>query len=82
MYTQIDEQVGVEAFFSGGRVTPRRFIWNGREITLLEITQSWEERRGLGRKIRFAACDGQSVFSLSFDPGSLNWNLEGISDGF
>ncbi len=81
MYTEIDEPVQVETFFSGGKIIPRWFVWDGRRITVKEITQCWEEREGFRKTYRFAVYDGQSVFSLSFDPAGLSWTLSGISDG-
>jgi hypothetical protein len=80
MYTDIDEPVKVEIFFAGSRVIPRWFIWNGKKIEVREVTQSWEEGDGGGKTYHFAVYDGQSVFSLSFNPQKLRWTLAGISD--
>ncbi len=81
MYTEIDEPVQVETFFSGRKIMPRWFVWDGKRITLKEITQTWEEIENGRKTYHFAVYDGQSVFSLSFDPAGLSWTLSGISDG-
>ncbi len=81
MFTYIDEPVQVETFFSGRKITPRWFLWNGRKINITRVTQTWEEKEGGHKTYHFAVYDGQSVFNIIFDPAGLAWRLDGICDG-
>ncbi len=81
MYTEIDEPVQVETFFSGQKIIPRWFVWDGRRITVKEITQTWEENESGRKTFNFAVYDGQTIFRIEFCPAELRWVLAGISDG-
>ncbi len=81
MFTEIGDPVHVETFFSGRKIIPRWFLWNGKKINIEQVTQSWEEKRCGKKTYHFAVYDGNSIFNIIFDPAGLIWTLAGVSDG-
>ncbi|RJQ43814.1 MAG: hypothetical protein C4538_11355 [Nitrospiraceae bacterium] len=75
----IGEQISVVAAFGGGsKLKPLRFRWSGRQIDIREITYEWATMNGKTKRLHFSVTDGNTLYELSFDTGSVLWRLEGV----
>ena len=75
----IGERVAVMAVFSGAYgLKPLKFKWTERVIPVKDITYSWIDMEGKNKVYHFSVTDGNSLYELSFNTGSLIWKLEKI----
>ncbi len=73
----VGENISVIASFSQAcRIKPLRFRWSGRLFEVKEITYLWKVREGQAEIYHFSVTDGNSLYELTFDTGSLLWRLE------
>ena len=66
------------AVFKDGKIVPRWFIWNGRRITVVEVTYRWESEAGEVTLKHFSASDGANLYELCFDTASMIWRLKNV----
>ncbi len=73
-----NERIEVLAWFSGGKVTPERFNWNGKEYPIEKVSYAWKERLGQETVSYFSVSTGANQYQLSFNNTSFGWRLEKI----
>ncbi len=86
MVTDIGERVEVIAVFGSNPIggssapglRPVRFKWKNQEITIMDISYSWNSMDGASKIYHFSASDGNILYELAYDSNSLNWSLEKI----
>ena len=75
----IGERVSViAAFGEGAKFRPVKFKWTSRLINVKAITYSWTDRIGQSKIYHFSVTDGDTLYELSFNTGSLLWVLEKV----
>jgi hypothetical protein len=62
----------------GRRMTPVWFDLQRRKHTIVEITNSWRDRRGETVLIHFHVTDEGALYELVYDLGETRWTLEHI----
>ena len=73
----IGQSVAVLAVFDPSyKIRPLRFRWSGRFIKVEEITYMWRAREGKNDIYHFSVTDGNALYELSYNTGSLLWRLE------
>mgnify|MGYP000453628956 CR=1 FL=1 len=75
MPVEIDEPVKVGAVFSRGEVRPVWFFRSGRQIRIREITFTWKTWEGSATVLHFSVTDGQRLYELRFNIGTLGWRI-------
>ena len=76
---QIGERISVIASFAlFDRIRPLRFKWSGRLFEVKDITYSWQTKEGQMNIYHFSVTDGNTLYELTFDPGSLIWRIENL----
>jgi len=79
VYQDIEESVDVIALFEGGRMRPIRFRWNGRSVTIKQVTGTWKSDVGAHKIRYFAVLDSSSnFFQLAYDERNTAWVLNKI----
>jgi hypothetical protein len=79
VYQDIEEAVDVIALFEGGRMRPIRFRWNGRSISIKQVTGAWKSDVGAHKIRYFAVLDNSSnFFQLAYDERNTAWVLNKI----
>ncbi len=73
-----DEKIQVEASFSNGSVTPRRFFYAGTVHQVKEITFRWKERVGAEQFYYFNVADGVDVYKIYFGDKGLVWRISRV----
>jgi hypothetical protein len=72
----INELIGVEVGFWGRRMTPLRFVWNGRRHEVKRVTMNFERTDGGKKYMCFAVDTGGMVAELVLDREDLIWKLQ------
>ncbi len=84
MSTPIGDPIRVAVIFEKGTgkgigaLRPVKFSWRGRDISIKEITYSWETREGSSKIAHFSVTDGESLYELAYNQSSMQWTLENI----
>lgn len=68
----------IAAFGMPYKIKPVRFGWSGRLFEVRNVTYSWKAKEGDNDIYHFSVTDGDSLYELTFDTGSLVWKLENI----
>ncbi len=71
------EIVGVEAGFWGSKLTPLRFVWNGRRHEIKRVNMTFERSNGGKRYLCFAVETGGMVAELALEKENLRWSVWG-----
>lgn len=74
----LNERIQVLAFFKGGKIYPRMFIWNNKIYKVKTITYNWQERQGKETINYFSVNTGFDLYQISFNNTSLGWRLDKI----
>jgi hypothetical protein len=74
----LNERIQVLAFFNGGKITPRLFIWNNKKYKIKSITYNWQERQGETTINYFSVDTGFDLYQISFNNTSLGWRIDKI----
>jgi hypothetical protein len=74
----IQETVGVEAGFWGGKVYPLRFIWNGRRHEVKRVNLVFERRDGGRKYLCFAVDTGGMVAELVMDTQNFQFSIASV----
>ena len=75
----IGENISViAAFGSFPKLRPLRFKWSNRRIDIKAVTYEWSTMQGNSRLLHFSVTDGNTLYELSFDTGSISWRIEGV----
>lgn len=70
-----EEPVSVGAVFTKGQVIPQYFLWQGRRITVREVTYRWLDRVGNVLLYYIAVTDGANAYELCYNTQRLTWHL-------
>ena len=62
-------------YFQNGRSFPRQAHFNGRELNFLQDGLRCLVQKGQDLVQIFNMSDGQTLYRLSFEPGSRTWTL-------
>jgi hypothetical protein len=81
--TLVGEPVRVAVIFDKGAggiegLRPVKFSWHLRDISIKEITYSWETREGAAMIAHFSVTDGASLYELAYNRSTMQWTLENI----
>jgi hypothetical protein len=74
----LNARIQVLAFFSAGKIYPRRFIWNNRLYKVKAITYNWQERQGRETISYFSVDTGFDFYQISFNNTSFSWKIDKI----
>ncbi len=75
----VGDAISVIASFGGPcRIRPVKFRWSGRLFEVKEVTYTWKARDGQREIYHFSVSDGQALYELTFDTGSLRWTVENL----
>lgn len=73
----IGQLVSVLAIFDPSyKMRPLRFRWSGRLVKVEEITYMWKSKEGKNDIYHFSITDGNVLYELSYNTGSLLWRIE------
>ncbi len=75
MPVERNELITVFAEFSGGAVKPLWFSLKGRRIRVEEIALIWKTREGSTPILHFSVTDGEGLYELRYNTGTLSWRL-------
>ncbi|MBN1979399.1 MAG: hypothetical protein JW918_18535 [Anaerolineae bacterium] len=68
----VNEETVVEAQFDvTGEITPRRFTWHGRTLSVEGVGRRWKE----GDEQRFMVMASGQPFELRLDERTLRWQI-------
>lgn len=83
MRNKVNEKVDVITVYNklGGKVTPYKIRWNGRDYITTKIGYHHKVRTGRQVFHIFHVCSDTLTFRLRHDPDTLFWLLEEVSDG-
>jgi hypothetical protein len=75
----LGERISVTARFGfSEKIKPVKFYWSNRFFEVREITCVWKTKEGQTDIYHFSLTDGQALYELTFDTGSLVWKLENL----
>lgn len=73
----VGQLVSVLAMFDPSyKMRPIRFSWSGRFVKVEEITYMWKSKEGKNDIYHFSITDGNALYELSYNTGSLLWRIE------
>ncbi|RKY30092.1 MAG: hypothetical protein DRP74_07670 [Candidatus Omnitrophota bacterium] len=72
----LNQKIEVLAFFKGGKIYPRFFIWNNKKYKIKTITYNWQERQGKETINYFSVSTGAELYQISLNNTSLGWRLD------
>jgi len=72
----IKGKIAVLAWFKGGKIYPRIFIWNNKAYKIKQITYNWQERQGQEILSCFSVNTGLDLYQISFNNTTLSWHLD------
>ena len=75
MLEQLNEPIDVITKFAENKLTPVKFLWNGREYLVRKINLSYSTWEGRSKIYYFAVSDSMNYFKLRFDSEKLSWTL-------
>lgn len=83
MTEKVNEKVDVITIYKrlGGKVTPYKIRWNGRDYLITKIGYHHKAREGRYIYHYFSVCSDSLAFRLRHDPETLHWTLMEVSDG-
>lgn len=61
-----------------GKIQPVWFDLNRRQYRIVEVTNTWRERRGEGLLIFFHVSDGGALYELIYSCLTAHWSLQQI----
>ena len=62
----------------GGKIRPVWFDLDRRQHRIVQVTNSWRERRGQNELLFFHVSDGGALYELVYSPAEPIWNLQEI----
>jgi len=74
----LSEPVDVLATFKERVVTPRRFRWQGRVLTVKTLNLTYRVKNGGATYRYFSVSAPGGTYLLRFDPIDLSWLLESV----
>ncbi|MBU4472593.1 MAG: hypothetical protein KJ842_00335 [Candidatus Omnitrophica bacterium] len=74
----LNERIQAIVFFKGGKIYPRRFIWNNKIYKVKAINYNWQERQGKEIINYFSVNTGSGFYQISFNNTTLGWRLDKI----
>jgi hypothetical protein len=74
----LNEKIEVLAVFKGGKVYPKKFIWNNKAYAVKKINYNWQERCGQEVISCFSISTDPDVYQISFNNTSLAWKMDKI----
>jgi hypothetical protein len=75
MTVSLNESVSVGAVFSRGTLKPVWFSRKGKQIRIEEVALVWKTREGSTPILHFSVTDGQGLYELRYNTGTLSWRL-------
>ena len=75
MFEQINDPIEVIASIGEGKITPRKFLWRGREFLVTAVNLSWSVWEGRSKLYYFAVSSDANYFKLEFNSNKLVWVL-------
>lgn len=75
-----NQNIQVLAFFKGGKIYPKAFIWRQRKYRIKEITYNWQEKRGEATINYFSVSTGEGLYQIYFNNIGFGWRLDKIID--
>jgi hypothetical protein len=75
MSTEVNEPIRVAAIFARGEVRPVWFDRKGRQVRVRETAFSWTTREGNTGILHFSVTDGQNLYEICFNTGTMDWKL-------
>lgn len=79
-YEIIADPIDVLAVFADGKITPRRFRWNGRSYDVACVHRHWVYREGGLVEHHFAvSVDCHDQMELCLRCPAMTWTLERVS---
>ncbi len=82
MSSIIQEIVGVEAGFWGGKIYPLRFVWGGRRHEVKRVNLVFERKNGGRKYLCFVVDTGGMVAELAFDRQDLGFSITNVEPNF
>ncbi|MDP2943690.1 MAG: hypothetical protein Q8N49_00225 [Candidatus Omnitrophota bacterium] len=77
-HQNLNECIDVIAWFKGGKIYPRVFIWNNKRYKIKTITYNWQERNGKEVINYFSVDTRGDLYQISFNNTSYGWKLNKI----
>ena len=83
MLEKVNERVDCITVYKkeGGIVMPYKIKWNGRTYTITKLGYHHKQKIGTVVHHIFSVATSSLAFRLRFDPDTLFWHLEEVSDG-
>ena len=83
MSIAVGDPVRVAVIFDKGAggvagLRPVKFSWRLRDLSIKEITYTWETREGTAKIAHFSVTDGESLYELAYNQSTMQWTLENI----
>jgi nucleoside-diphosphate-sugar epimerase len=75
MHQLLNDPIDVFVSFSGHRVRPRKFVWDGRDYDVKTVNLIHAAREGGKRLFYFSVSDAVNYFKLKLDTELLEWHL-------
>ncbi|RJQ32549.1 MAG: hypothetical protein C4562_02730 [Actinobacteria bacterium] len=70
-----NEPIKVLALFSHGKLTPRRFCWQGRFYQIDKVNGAYKSREGLFPIYSFSVQSNGNIYEIIFKPEKMVWKL-------
>jgi len=74
----LNERIEVLAWFKGGKIHPRMFMWNNKEYKINKVNYNWQERQGEAVINYFSVDTGANLYQISFSNTALSWRIDKI----
>lgn len=83
MTEKVNEKIDVITIYKrlGAKIFPYKIRWNGRDYLIKKIGYHHKVRQGRTIYHIFSVSSDTLAFRLQFDPETLYWTLEEVSDG-